>query len=98
MWSSRDGRRSLPFGRNTPELDQKASIAATSGAAMRLTDLDHIPLFSITAWRSSDGWTVGIQRQAGEAVKYVTKRTLSEAIEAVLPARGLPPPPFQVVG
>lgn len=60
-----------------------------------MTPLALEDLFSITAWRSSDGWTVGVQRQAGDLVKYATKRTLAEAISAVLP-RSLPAPPYGV--
>lgn len=62
---------------------------------MQLTALDNAQLFSISAWHSSDGWTVGTQRFAGDPVKYATRRTLSEAIAALVEAK-LPAPPYQV--
>jgi hypothetical protein len=53
-------------------------------------------LFSITAWRSSDGWTVCTQRWAGDQVKQSTRATLKEACAANLASYGLPPPPYGV--
>lgn len=67
---------------------------------MTLEALDKIELFSVTAWKSADGWTLGTQRFAGDPVKYVTKKTLSEALAFFLAQNGnmhqLPPPPYQV--
>jgi hypothetical protein len=61
---------------------------------MQLAALDEMQLFSITAWQSAEGWTVGIQRRAGDLVHYETRRTLSGALEAVLPS-ALPALPYQ---
>lgn len=61
---------------------------------MTLEDLDRLNLFSITAWKSADGWTVCTQRYAGDAVKQITRATLSEALVLALPANQLPPPPY----
>jgi hypothetical protein len=54
-------------------------------------------LFSITAWKSADGWTVCIQRYAGDAVKQVTRKTLADAISACVDMHRLPPLPYRNV-
>jgi hypothetical protein len=53
-------------------------------------------LFSLTMWRSVDGFTVGVQRQAGDMVLYRTGRTAGEAIVAAVGALpvSLPLPPY----
>ena len=52
-------------------------------------------LFSITAWKSADGWTVGVQKFAGDPVTYTTRPTLSEALAVLVPpVKQLPPPPY----
>lgn len=67
---------------------------------MTLEDLDRLNLFSVTGWKSADGWTVGIQKFAGDPVEYVTRPTLSKALAFFLSAsvdmHQLPPPPYQV--
>lgn len=53
-------------------------------------------LFSLTMWRSGDGYTVGVQQFAGDQVHYETRRTAGEAIGAAVAGleRGaLPAPP-----
>jgi 3'-phosphoadenosine 5'-phosphosulfate sulfotransferase (PAPS reductase)/FAD synthetase len=62
---------------------------------MQLSDLDAIEIFSITAWRADGVHTIGIQRHAGDLVKYTKRATLSEAIAAAVesitpPAAPLP--------
>lgn len=47
-------------------------------------------LFSLTMWRSGDGYTVGVQQFAGDQVHYETRRTACEAIEAAVGAVALP--------
>jgi hypothetical protein len=44
--------------------------------------------------RGADGFTAGVQKFAGDMVKYETRRTASEAIEAALGLVALAPPPF----
>jgi hypothetical protein len=66
---------------------------------MQLSDLDAIEIFSITTWRADGVHTVGIQRHAGDLVKYTKRPLLSEAIAAALesiaqPAPSITPPPY----
>jgi hypothetical protein len=61
-----------------------------------LEALDKLELFSITAWKSAEGWTVGVQRFAGDPVKYVKHKELSQAIACFLTKPVMPPPPYQV--
>lgn len=56
---------------------------------MNLSAIDAAELFSLTMWRSADGYTVGVQKHAGDPVKYETRATASAAIAALL----LPPCP-----
>lgn len=51
-------------------------------------------LFSLTMWRSSDSYTVGVQKHAGDMVRYATRRTAGEAIEAAIGSLRLMPPPY----
>lgn len=57
-----------------------------------LAALDDI--FSLTLWRSADGFTAGVQKHAGDLVKYETRKTASAAIEAALGSLRLAPPPY----
>lgn len=50
----------------------------------QLSDLDAIELFSLTTWRADGVHTVGIQRRAGDQVKYTKRPLLSEAIKAAV--------------
>jgi hypothetical protein len=68
---------------------------------MKLSDLDAIEIFSITTWRADGVHTVGIQRQAGDLVKYAKRATLGEAIAAAVEmiapppaAPSITPPPY----
>lgn len=63
-------------------------------ARMQLSQLDADDLFSLTMWRSADGFTVGVQKHAGDLVKYETRRTASEAIIAALKLLHIAPPPY----
>lgn len=65
---------------------------------MLLSQLDADDIFSLTLWRSADGYMVGVQKQAGDMVKYETRKTASAAIEAALglvrSAQSLEAPPY----
>jgi hypothetical protein len=67
---------------------------------MKLADLDAIEIFSLTTWRADGVHTVGIQKHAGDLVKYTKRATLSEAIaaavESITPpaAPSITPPPY----
>lgn len=61
---------------------------------MLLSQLDADDLFSLTLWRSETGYCVGVQRHAGDLVKYETRKTPSEAIAAALKLIQITPPPY----
>ena len=65
---------------------------------MQLSNFDDAQLFSITAWKSADGWTVGVQALAGDPVKYVTRKNLSDALafflKPTVDIQRLPPAPY----
>ena len=60
---------------------------------MDLRRLDEEELFSLTLWRSEGGYTVGVQKRAGDLVRYSKGKTISEAIEALFPSK-LPELPY----
>lgn len=51
---------------------------------MLLSQLDADDLFSLTLWRSETGYCAGVQKHAGDLVKYETRKTASAAIEAAM--------------
>jgi hypothetical protein len=61
-----------------------------------LSILDSQPLFSLTLWRSESGWTAGVQKQAGDMVRYATAPSASEAVARLFRAAVVPacPVPF----
>ncbi len=59
---------------------------------MPLADLDN--LFSLTLWRSEAGYCAGVQKHAGDMVKYETRKTASAAIDAAIGSLRLAPPPY----
>jgi hypothetical protein len=61
---------------------------------MLLSQLDADDLFSLTLWRNESGYCVGVQKHAGDLVKYETRRTASEAIVAALKLVRITPPPY----
>lgn len=65
---------------------------------MLLSQLDVVDIFSLTMWHSPDGYTVGVQKHAGDLVRYEKRKTASEAIAAALElvtaAPQLQPPPY----
>jgi hypothetical protein len=64
---------------------------------VQLSQLDDIPLFSLTMWKSEGGYCVGVQKFAGDQVLYETRRTVSAAVEAAvgaLASPALPPLPY----
>lgn len=64
---------------------------------MQLSDLDAIELFSLTMWRADGVFTVGVQKHAGDLVKYTKRPTLSEAIAVAVGSIETPaiaPPPY----
>lgn len=61
---------------------------------MLLSQIDADDIFSLTLWRGSDGFTVGVQKHAGDLVKYETRKTASAAIEAALGLLRIAPPPY----
>lgn len=64
---------------------------------MTLDTLDAANLFSLTLWHSPSGYTVGVQKHAGDMVRYETRPKASEAIEAacaLVRVAPLPPAPY----
>jgi hypothetical protein len=61
---------------------------------MLLSQLDADDIFSLTMWRSADGYTVGVQKHAGDTVQYETRKTASEAVSAALGLVRITPPPY----
>lgn len=61
---------------------------------MLLSQLDADDIFSLTMWRGADGFTVGVQKHAGDQVKYETRKTASEAIAAALGLVRIVAPPY----
>jgi hypothetical protein len=61
---------------------------------MLLSQLDADDIFSLTLWRSETGYCVGVQKHAGDIVKYETRKTASAAIEAALGLVRIAPPPY----
>jgi hypothetical protein len=57
-----------------------------------LAALDDI--FSLTLWRSEAGYCAGVQKHAGDPVKYETRKTASAAIEAAIGSLRLQAPPY----
>ncbi|XUM19797.1 hypothetical protein ACRAVF_19215 [Bradyrhizobium oligotrophicum S58] len=55
-----------------------------------MRDLDELDLFSITIWRSERGYTVGVQKNAGDLVRYETRKTIAAAVDALFPVPQLP--------
>lgn len=51
-------------------------------------------LFSLTLWRSADGFTAGVQKHAGDMVRYETRPKAQEAIEAACARVRLAAPPY----
>jgi hypothetical protein len=51
-------------------------------------------IFSLTLWRSEAGYCAGVQKHAGDLVKYETRKTASAAIEAALELVRLKAPPY----
>lgn len=70
------------------------AVPAPRGAALSrvtpLSLLDSQPLFSLTLWRSESGWTAGVQKQAGDMVRYATASSASEAVEKLLSVPACP--------
>ena len=61
---------------------------------MQLEALDDIELFSLTMWRADGVFTVGVQRHAGDMVRYSKAGRLSEAVEAAVGLVRLPALPY----
>lgn len=59
-----------------------------------LSQLDADDIFSLTLWRSADGYTVGVQKHAGDTVKYETRKTASDAVAAALGLVRIAAPPY----
>lgn len=64
--------------------------------SMRLDALDDVQLFSLTLWKNEAGFCAGVQKQAGDLVRYETRKTASAAIVAAIKlcVPIVPPPPF----
>lgn len=61
---------------------------------MQLSQLDSDDIFSLTLWRGADGYTVGVQKYAGDQVRYETRKTASDAITAALDLVRIMAPPY----
>ena len=61
---------------------------------MDLSCLDSGDIFSLTMWRADGVFTVGVQRRAGDMVRYEKRKLLSEAIEAALLGVVVPKLPY----
>lgn len=61
---------------------------------MLLSQLDADDIFSLTLWRGADGYTVGVQKHAGDLVRYETRRAASDAIAAALNLVRITAPPY----
>lgn len=49
-----------------------------------MEELDAADIFSLTVWRADGVFTVGVQKHAGDLVKYTKRPILSEAVRAAL--------------
>lgn len=63
---------------------------------MQLSQLDAGDLFSLTLWKNEAGYCAGVQKFAGDQVRYETRPKASEAIAAALElvVSSVPPLPY----